>query len=43
LIYNYKTVVIFIDKSNELLELMTKMYSEMQEMKGEINNRFDGV
>ncbi|CAI3731218.1 hypothetical protein CNEO4_990060 [Clostridium neonatale] len=35
--------MIFIDKSNELLELMTKMYSEMQEMKGEINNRFDGV
>ena len=32
-----------MDKSNEFFELMTKMYSEMQEMKGEINNRFDGI
>lgn len=32
-----------MDKSNELFELMTKMYSEMQEMKGEINNHFDGI
>ncbi|CAG9703665.1 hypothetical protein [Clostridium neonatale] len=27
--------------NNDLFELMTKMYSEMQEMKGEFNNKFD--
>jgi len=29
--------------NNDLFELMTKMYGEIQEMKGEFNNRFDKV
>ncbi len=33
-----------MDKNNnDLFELMTKMYSEIQEMKGEFNNRFDKI
>ena len=29
--------------NNDLFELMTKMYSEMQQMKGEFNSKFDNL
>ena len=29
--------------NNDLFELMTKMYGEIQEMKGEFNNKFDKI
>ena len=29
--------------NNEIFDLLTKMYSEMQEMKNDFNNRFDGL